>query len=99
MYKRQSYTKVFSKGGSLQDVYGELIGVGQNRPSETSFISNLLWGAFRMSLITQEMKIAKKKSKSTKLSVQQTTDGEQPTKSAANQHRVHEVICNAFLVK
>ena len=67
--------------------------------SDTSFISYLLWGAFRMSLITQEMKIAKKKSKSTKLSVQQTTDGEQPTKSSTNQHRVHEVICNALLVK
>ena len=36
---------------------------------------------------------------STKLSVQQTTDGKQPTKSAANQHWVHEVVCNAFLVK
>ena len=38
--------------------------------SETSFIPNLLWGAFRMSLIIQEMKIAEKTSKSTKLSVQ-----------------------------
>ena len=52
-----------------------------------------------MSMIMQEMKIAEKKSKSAKLSVQQTTDSEQPTKSAANQHRVHEVICNALLVK
>ena len=52
-----------------------------------------------MSLIIQEMKNAEKKSKSTKLSVQQTTDGEQPIKSAANQHRGHEVICNAMLVK
>ena len=52
-----------------------------------------------MSLIIQEKKIAEKKSESTKLSVQQTTDGEQPTKSAANQHRVREVICNALMVK
>ena len=52
-----------------------------------------------MSLIIQEMKIAEKKSESTKLSVQQTTDDEQPTISAANQHRVHEVICSALLVK
>ena len=66
--------------------------------SETFFISNLLWGAFRMSLIIQVMKIAEKKSKSTNILVQQTTDGAQPTKSAANQHRVHEVICNALLV-
>ena len=59
---------------------------GSERPcSEASFISNLLWGAFQMSLIVQEMKIAEKKSKSTKLSVQQMTDGEQPTKSAASQ--------------
>ena len=64
--------------------------------SETSFISNVLWGAFRVSWFIQRMKIAEKKSKSTKLSVQQTTDGEQPTKSAANQHRVHGVICNAI---
>ena len=42
--------------------------------SEFSFISNLLCGAFRRSLIIQEMKIAEKKSKSTKLSVQQTTE-------------------------
>ena len=52
-----------------------------------------------MSLIIQEMKIVEKKSKSTKLSVQQTTDGKQPTKSAANQHRVNEASCNALLVK
>ena len=52
-----------------------------------------------MFLLIQEMKIAEKKSKSTKLSMKQTTDGKQPTKSAANQHRVHEVICNALLVK
>ena len=50
-----------------------------------------------MSLIIQEMKIAEKKSESTKFSMQQTTDGGQPTKSAADQHRVHEVICNALL--
>ena len=31
--------------------------------------------------------------------MQQTTDSEQPTKSVANQHQVHEVICNALLVK
>ena len=52
-----------------------------------------------MSLIIQEMKIVEKKSKSTKLSIQQATGGEQPTKSAANQHRVHEIICNTLLVK
>ena len=52
-----------------------------------------------MSSIIKKMKIAEKKSKSTIMSVQQTTDGEQPTKSAANQHRVREVICNALLVK
>ena len=34
-----------------------------------------------MSLIIHEMKIVEKKSKSTILSVQQTTDGEQPTKT------------------
>ena len=47
-----------------------------------------------MSLIIQEMKKVK-----SKISVQQTTDGEQPTKSAVNQRRVREVICNALLVK
>ena len=52
-----------------------------------------------MSLIIQEMKIVEKTSKSTKLSVQQTTNSQQPTKSAANQHRGHEVICNALLAK
>ena len=60
-----------------------------------------------MSLIIQEIKITEKKSESTILSVQQTTDdkqmtisvAKQPTKSAATQHRVHEVICNALLVK
>ena len=52
-----------------------------------------------MSLIIQEMKIAEKKSESTQLSVQQTTDGQLPTKSAANQHRVREVICHALLMK
>ena len=56
-------------------------------------------GSIRMSLIIQDMKMLEEKSKSTKLSVQQTTDGEQPTKSVANQHQVHEVICNALLVK
>ena len=66
--------------------------------SETSFIFNRLLGAFRMSLIIQEMKIAEKK-KINKTSVQQTIDGEQPTKSAANQHRIHEVICSALTVK
>ena len=66
---------------------------GSERPcSEASFISNLLWGAFRLSLIIQEMEIAEN-------SIQQTTDGEQLTKSAANQHRVRGVICNALLVK
>ena len=49
-------------------------------------------------VLDSEMKIAKKKSKSTKISVQQTTDGEQPTKSAANQHGIREVICNALLI-
>ena len=29
---QSSYTKVLSRGGSCQDVCGELIGVGQNRP-------------------------------------------------------------------
>ena len=67
--------------------------------AETSFSSKLLLRVFRVSLIIQEMKTAEKKSKSTKLLVQQTTDGEQPTKCAANQHRVHGVICNALLVK
>ena len=89
----------FASGGSFQDVCGELIGIGQNRPVQRPPFSNLLWGAFRVSLIIQEMKIADKKSKLAKLAVQQTTYGKQPTKSAANQHRVHEVICNALLVK
>ena len=79
---------------------GELIEVVQHRPVLGSpFISKLLWGTLRISMIIQEMKIVEKKSKSTKLSVQQTTDGEQPTKSAANQHRVHGVIFNALLMK
>ena len=44
---QSSYTKVFASGGSFQDVCGELIGVGQDRPSQRpSLISNLLWGAF-----------------------------------------------------
>ena len=38
-----------------------------------------LWGAFRVSWFIQRMKIAEKKSKSTKLAMQQTTDCEQPT--------------------
>ena len=29
---QSSYTKVFTSGGSFQDVFGELIGVGQNCP-------------------------------------------------------------------
>ena len=81
-----SDTKVFASGGSFQDVCGELIGVGQNRPFRDLLNSNLLWRAFWEFSIIQEMKIAEKISKSTKLSMQQTTDGEQPTKSAANQH-------------
>ena len=52
-----------------------------------------------MSLFVQEMKIVEKKSKATKISVQQTTDDEQLTKRAANQNQVREVICNALLVK
>ena len=96
---QSSYTK--ASGGSFQDVCGELIGMGQNRPVQRPplSLSNLLWGAFRVSLIVQEMKIAEKKLESTKPSVHQTTSDEQPTKSAGNQHRVHEVICNALLVK
>ena len=39
------------------------------------------------------------KVKITKISVHHTTDGEQPTNSLANQHRVREIICNALLVK
>ena len=45
-----------------------------------------------MSLNIQEMKIVEEKSKSTKLSMQQMTDGEQPTKSTANQHQIYENI-------
>ena len=52
-----------------------------------------------MSLSIQEMKIAEEKSKSSKNLVLQTTDDEQPKKSAGDQHPVHEVICNALLVK
>ena len=52
-----------------------------------------------MSLIIKEMKIAEKKSKSRKMSAQQTTDGAQPTKSAANRHRVCDAICNAMWKK
>ena len=52
-----------------------------------------------MSLIVQEMKISDKESESTTLSVQQTTNGAQPTEIVANQHRVHAVSCNALLVK
>ena len=29
---QSSYTKVLASGGDFQDVYGELIGMGQNRP-------------------------------------------------------------------
>ena len=94
---QSSYAKVFASGGSFQDVCGELIGVGQNRPVQRlPFSLIFFWGAFRMSLIIKDMKIAEKKSKLTKHSIQQTTDSEQPTKSAANQHRVHGVICNAI---
>ena len=52
-----------------------------------------------MSLIIQEMKIVEKKSKFKKNLEQQTTDSEQLTKYAANQHQVREVIGNALLVK
>ena len=39
---QSSYMKVFASGGSLQDMYGELIGVVQDRPVQSpSFISNL----------------------------------------------------------
>ena len=44
----------------------------------------------------EKVKMTPQKTK--KNSVQQTTDREQPTKSAANQHRVREVIYNALLV-
>ena len=67
--------------------------------SEIFFISYSLLRPFRRSFIMQEMKIAEKRSKSTKLSIQHTTDAEQQTKSATNQHRVHKVLCNALLVK
>ena len=52
-----------------------------------------------MSLFIQEMKTAEKSQNQQKNSMQQTTNGEQPTKSPANQHRVREVSCNALLVK
>ena len=64
---QSSYTRVFASGGSFQDVCGELIGVGENRPVQRPPLSYLLWGAFRIYLIIQEMKIAEKSAKSTKL--------------------------------
>ena len=81
----------------LRCVWGVDRGGSEPPCSETSFISNLLWRAFLMSLIIQEMKIAEKWSKSTKLSMQQTTDSDQPTKSAANQNRVRGVICKCIV--
>ena len=43
----QSSPKVLASGGSFKGVYGELIGVVQDRPVQRStFISNLLWEAF-----------------------------------------------------
>ena len=64
---QSSYTKIFASVGSFQDVCGDLIGVGQDRPVQNPpFIPNLLWTAFRIFLIIQEINIAEKKSKSTK---------------------------------
>ena len=47
---QSNYTKVFASGGrySFQNVCGEMIEVVPDHPP---FISNLLWGAFLMSLI------------------------------------------------
>ena len=68
--------RYFANSGSFRDVCGELIGVVQDRPVQgPPFISNRLWGTSRISIIIQEKKIAEKKSKSMKSSVQQTTDG------------------------
>ena len=71
-----AYTKVVASRGSFQDVCGELTRVVQDRPAQSPpFIANQLGGAFRISIIIQETKIAGEKSKLTKISVQQTTDG------------------------
>ena len=51
--------------------------------SETSFISNFLWGAFRMSLIIQGMKIVEKKSKNQ----QNFTFSRRPTASSRQKAR------------
>ena len=65
---QSSYTQVFPSGGSFQDVHGKLIRVVQDRPVQSPpIISNLLCGAFQMSLIIQQMEIVVKKSKSTKI--------------------------------
>ena len=43
---QSSYRKGLASGGSFQDECGVLIGVGQDRPVQSStFISNLVWGA------------------------------------------------------
>ena len=91
----------FVSSGSFQDVRGELIEEVQNcHVQSPPCISHRLWGAFRICMIIQEMKIAEKsQNQHTQKSVQQTTDGYQPTKSAANQYRIYEVICNAVWVK
>ena len=70
-----SYMNVIVSGGSFQDVCGELIGVVQDHPVQSPlFIPNHRLGVFWISMIIQEMKIVDKKSKSTKISVQQMTD-------------------------
>ena len=57
---QSSRTKVFASC-SFQDMCGELIGVVQDRPVQSPpFVCNRLWGAFRMHLIIQEIKIAQK---------------------------------------
>ena len=81
--------KYFASGCSFPHVYGKLIGVVQDRlVYSPAFNSNLLWGEIRIFMIIQKMKVAENNLKSTKLSVQQMTDSEQPTKSTANQHQV-----------
>ena len=71
---QSSYMKVFTSGGSFQYIcVVSWSGWFRTTLFRPPFISNLLWGAFRIAMIIQEMKIAEKKSKSTKISVQQMT--------------------------
>ena len=68
--------KYFASGDSFQDVCLELIGWFRTALFRVLRLSLTFCGlGFRFSTIIQEVKIARKKSKSRKISVQQTIDG------------------------